>query len=131
MTWIEPSYINTRVISIFKNSHPEVFCVKDVVRNFTKFTTKHLRQSFLFNKVAGVFYKNTSGGCFCIFPEYFASINKFFILARNLGTSLSFYDSGRVPAFKTSTRWLQVQSFIILMNSGNIVVKSKLPPHNP
>ena len=37
-------------------------------------------------------------------PEYFASINKNFILARKLGTSLSFsmIDSGRVPVFKTT-----------------------------
>ena len=106
-----------------------MFCEKGVVRNFTKFTKKHLCWRLLFNKVAGLFHKNTSIGCFCIFPEYFAGINKVFILARKPGTSLSFYDSGRVPVFKT-TGWLQVQSFIILRNSGNIVVKSKLPPHN-
>ena len=32
---------------------PEVFCKKRVLRNFAKFTGKHLYQSFLFNKVAG------------------------------------------------------------------------------
>ena len=67
-----------------------------------------LCQSLLFNKAAGHFHR-TPGGCFCIFPEYFASINKIFILARKLGTSLSFYERGRVPVFKT-TGWLQVQS---------------------
>ena len=30
----------------------EVFCNKDVVKNFEKFTGKHLRQSLFFNKVA-------------------------------------------------------------------------------
>ena len=32
----------------------EVFCRKDALRNFAKFTGKHLRQSPLFNKVAGL-----------------------------------------------------------------------------
>ena len=31
---------------------PEVFCKKGVLRNFAKFTGKHLRQSLFFNKVA-------------------------------------------------------------------------------
>ena len=35
------------------SSRPEVFCKKGVLRNFTKFTGKHLCQSLLFNKVAG------------------------------------------------------------------------------
>ena len=30
-----------------------MFCKKGVLRNFTKFTGKHLRQSLFFNKVAG------------------------------------------------------------------------------
>ena len=37
-----------------KSSRPEVFCKKGVLRNFTKFTGKHLRQSLFFNKVAGL-----------------------------------------------------------------------------
>ena len=37
-----------------RNSRPEGFCKKDVVRNFTKFTGKHLCQSLFFNKVAGL-----------------------------------------------------------------------------
>ena len=36
------------------NSRPEVFCKKGVLRNFAKFTGKHLCQSFFFNKVAGL-----------------------------------------------------------------------------
>ena len=35
-------------------SRPEVFCEKGVVRNFAKFTGKHLCQAFFFNKVAGL-----------------------------------------------------------------------------
>ena len=74
-----------------ESSRQEVFCEKDVLRNFTKFTGKHLCQCLFFNKVAirrpatflkrdsgtGVFLwiwwnlqehlflQNTSGGCFC------------------------------------------------------------------
>ena len=36
-----------------RSSHPEVFCKKGVLRNFTKFTGKHPCQSLFFNKVAG------------------------------------------------------------------------------
>ena len=34
-------------------SRPEVFCKKGVLRNFAKFTGKHMCQSFIFNKIAG------------------------------------------------------------------------------
>ena len=37
-----------------RSSRPEVFCKKSIVRNFTKFTEKHLRQKLFFNKVAGL-----------------------------------------------------------------------------
>ena len=36
------------------SSRPEVFCKKGVLRNFAKFTGKHLCQSLFFNKVAGL-----------------------------------------------------------------------------
>ena len=41
----------------FRSSRPEVFCKKGVLRNFAKFTGKHLRQSLFFNKVACNFIK--------------------------------------------------------------------------
>ena len=37
-----------------RSSRPEVFCKKDVYRNFAKFTGKHRYQRFFFNKVAGL-----------------------------------------------------------------------------
>ena len=37
-----------------RNSRPEVFCEKGTLRNFVKFTGKHLCQSLLFNKVSGL-----------------------------------------------------------------------------
>ena len=37
--------------TIYRSSRPEVFCKKGVLRNFAKFTGKHLRQSLLFNNL--------------------------------------------------------------------------------
>ena len=39
-------------ISSYRSSHPQVFCKKGVLRNFAKFTGKHLCQRLFFNKVA-------------------------------------------------------------------------------
>ena len=36
-----------------RNSRPDVFCEKGVLRNFAKFTGKHLCPNLIFNKVAG------------------------------------------------------------------------------
>ena len=53
---------------IFRSCRPEVFCKKDFLRNFTKFTGKHLCQSLFFNKVAGLrpttLLKRDSNTCF-------------------------------------------------------------------
>ena len=38
----------------YRSSRPEVFSKKGVLRNFAKFTGKHLCQSLFFNKVAGL-----------------------------------------------------------------------------
>ena len=37
-----------------RKSRPEVFCKKSVLRNFAKFTGKHLCRSLVYNKVAGL-----------------------------------------------------------------------------
>ena len=37
-----------------KSSRPEVFCKKGALRNFAKFTGKHLYQSLFLNKVVGL-----------------------------------------------------------------------------
>ena len=42
------------MICILRSSRPEVFCKKGVLRNFAKFTGKHLCQNLFFNKVAGL-----------------------------------------------------------------------------
>ena len=79
--------------AVFRSSRPEVFCKNGVLRNFAKFTGKHLCQSLFFNKVAGLrpttllkkrlwhrcfpvnftkflrtpFHTEHSGSCFCAF----------------------------------------------------------------
>ena len=40
-------------ILLFQKQPPEVSYKKDVLKNFAKFTGKHLCQSLFFNKVAG------------------------------------------------------------------------------
>ena len=37
-----------------RSNRPEVFCKKDVLKNFERFTEKHLCQNLFFNKVAGL-----------------------------------------------------------------------------
>ena len=77
----------------FRSSHPEMFCKKAALRDFPKFTGKHLCQSLFITKVAGqgwqlyskrdpgtgvflwilwnleehLFLQNTSAGCFKFF----------------------------------------------------------------
>ena len=60
-------------IFFFRCSRPEVFCKKGVLRNFAKFTGKHLRQR--------LFIKS---GCFCFFHglSVFLSFVLFFLVAR-------------------------------------------------
>ena len=47
-----PKRIKKMDFRSFGKSRPEVFCKNGVLRNFAKFTGKHLYQSFFFNKVA-------------------------------------------------------------------------------
>ena len=42
------------VVRNHRSSRPEVLCKKGVPRNFAKFTGKHMCQSLLFNKLAGL-----------------------------------------------------------------------------
>ena len=55
----------------FRSSCPEVFCKESVLRNFTKFTGKQLRQSLFFNKV--VFCKVTQ---MCSVKKVFLEISQ-------------------------------------------------------
>ena len=38
----------------YKSSSPKLFCKRGFLKNFTKFTGKHLSQSLIFNEVAGL-----------------------------------------------------------------------------
>ena len=64
---VKPS--DFRFVTWLRSSLQEVFCEKSVLRNFTKFTGKHLCQSLFLIKVAGLrqhlSLKKTSGACFC------------------------------------------------------------------
>ena len=54
--WTICKYVYTQMcenLLIPRSRRPEVFCKNGVLRNFAKFTGKHLCQSLFFNKVAG------------------------------------------------------------------------------
>ena len=73
-------------VKLLRSRRPEVFCKKDVVRNFEKFTEKHLCQSLFFNK--------------------FATYN--FIKKEALAQvfSCEFYEISRTPFLTEHLRWL-------------------------
>ena len=61
---------NYAIVQIDSTSHPEVFCKKDVLKNFSKFAGKHLCQSIFLNKAASLrpatLLKRDSGRCFLV-----------------------------------------------------------------
>ena len=69
-------YINQTII---RSSLPEVFCDKGVLRNFAKFTGKHLCQSLFIYKVAGLFLYTT--------PLVAISVSSSFLLDFLVGTN--------------------------------------------
>ena len=59
--------LSEEFIAMWKEDQPPgVFCKKGVLRNFAKFTGKHLCQSLFFNKVAGLakFLRTPPSDCF-------------------------------------------------------------------
>ena len=46
--------METAWIKKLRSSHLDVFCKKGILRNFAKFSGKHLCQSLFLNKVAGL-----------------------------------------------------------------------------
>ena len=54
IVWIKLYCDWTTWITFQRSGCPEVFCKKGVLRNFIKFTRKHLCQSLFFDKVAGL-----------------------------------------------------------------------------
>ena len=47
-------YVSNSSLFIYRSSGSEVSCRKGVLRNFAKYTGKHLCQSLFFNEVAGI-----------------------------------------------------------------------------
>ena len=58
-----------RKVVHYRSSRPELFCKKDVLRNFTKFAGKHLCQRLFFNKVAGLRHRSLAQAFSCEFCE--------------------------------------------------------------
>ena len=57
VVWCPVKFIkhsNHEIFRKYRSSRPKVFCKKGCLRNFAKFTRKHLCQSLFFNKVAGL-----------------------------------------------------------------------------
>ena len=48
------NYVKSKSAEKVRSSRPEVFCKKGVLRNFAKFTGKHLCQSLFFNEVTSL-----------------------------------------------------------------------------
>ena len=72
------------MIGYLRDSRPEVFYKKGVLRNFTKLTVKHLCQSLFFNKAAGpatLLKKRLWRRCF---PVNFAKFPRTPFLTENL-----------------------------------------------
>ena len=96
------------------SSRLEVFCRKGVLRNFAKFTGKHLRQSLLFNEVAGLLpsYRNQSTVLLCKSIDWFlyegnsrsATLLKRTFWRRSF--PVNFAKFLRLPFFTEHFRWL-------------------------
>ena len=67
--------MENKFLSCLRSSHRRCSVRKGVLRNFAKFTGKHLCQSLFFNKTpfftSLFFYRTPLGGCFCCFPRVF------------------------------------------------------------
>ena len=81
---VVPSY------RIFRSSHRRCSMNKGVVRNFTKFTGKHLCQSLFFNKVAGLATLLKKRLCRRCFPVNFLKFLRTLILQNTSGRLLLF-----------------------------------------
>ena len=54
MRWVNPTFFRKTESCLNRSSHQRCSVRKGVLRNFAKFTGKHLCQSLFFNKVAGL-----------------------------------------------------------------------------
>ena len=76
---------------MFKNSRPELFCKKGVLRNFAKFTGKQLCQSLFLNKATGLRPATLSKRR--LWHRYFpVNFVKFLRALENVISGTTFYD---------------------------------------
>ena len=68
---------------------PEVFCKKGVLRNFAKFTGKHLCQSLFFNKACNFIKEETLAQ---VLSCEFCEISKNIFFTENLGRLLLYLE---------------------------------------
>ena len=79
-------------VNLFRSSRPEVFC-RGVLREFAKFTRKHLCQSLFFNKVAWLRPATLSKRRLwhkCLFSSEFCQISKNTVFIEHLWWLLLF-----------------------------------------
>ena len=80
------------LLLLLRSSWPEMFCKKGVLRNFTKFTGKHLCQSSFLNKVADLKVAGTLAQVF----------------------SCEFCEISKTPFFTEQLWWLLLTSYLLL-----------------
>ena len=96
-----PKYSHVHVTTyILRSSRPDVFCKKGVLKNFAKFTGKHLCQSLFFNRVAG-------GACNFIKKESLAQVLSCEFC--EISKSTFFYRTPLVAAFAHSKSWRSIR----------------------
>ena len=103
----------------YRSSRPKVFCKKGVLKNFPKFTGKHLCQNLFFNKVAGLrpaslLKKRLWHWCF---PVKFLKFLKKSFLQNTSGRLLSIHDSVRK---KTRIKKLKFKPYLGIQYLGKI-----------
>ena len=97
---------SSRLQMFFRSSRPEMFCKKAVLRDFLKFTTKHLCQSLFITKVAGqdgnfILKKRP---CFLEFPVNFANLEELLFLRNISGGCFQFFKIDILKNFSIFTR---------------------------
>ena len=108
----------------FQKQPLEVFCKKRCIRNFVKFTGKHLRHILFFNKVAGacnVIKKETLAQVFsCEFCKI--SLSTFF--TEHLRRLLLFFGNRPVKIFNLiHVSKMKLEIIQTVSNQGNLVTK--------
>ena len=111
------SHAKRQIFKEHRNNRSKMFCKKDVLRNFTKFTGKHLCQSLFLNKVAGLrsailLKKRLWHRCF---PVKFAKFLRTTFLTEHLRWLLL-----RAPNFVSVPRLCTIQ------NTSNSLAKAHL-----